>query len=73
MGLSCPSCGNTQHFQVKTLQTHVVEIDEDHVGISHEDRPVVLDLLCDECEEELDLQQSDAGVRDQIAYAVGAQ
>ena len=45
MVLSCPSCGNTQHFQVKTLQMHVVEIDENHLGISHEDRPVVLDQL----------------------------
>ena len=60
MGLSCPSCGNEQHFQVKTLQVHVVQVDGEHVGISHEDRPAVLEVLCDECEEELDLQPDGA-------------
>ena len=72
MGLSCPSCGNEQHFQVKTLQMHVVQVDGDHVGISQEDRPAVLEVLCDECEAELDLRQVEADVRAEVLHALGA-
>ena len=41
MGLSCPSCGNKQHFQVKTLQIHVVQVDGEHVGISQPATPSI--------------------------------
>jgi len=48
VGLTCPSCGNQKKFLVKTLQMHVVQLDEAHVEISEETRPAVFEVLCDE-------------------------
>ena len=31
MGLTCPNCGNTRNFLVKTLQMHVVQLDDSRV------------------------------------------
>ena len=53
MGLTCPSCGNEQSFQVKTLQMHVLHVDGEQVDLAEEGRPAVLELLCDECEAEI--------------------
>ena len=53
MGLTCPSCGNEQSFQVKTLQVHVVQVDGDQLGLAQESRPAVFEMLCDECETRL--------------------
>lgn len=73
MGLTCPSCGNEQSFQVKTLQVHVVQVDGDQVALAEEGRPAVLELLCDECEAELDLREADDAVRQEMLFALGAQ
>lgn len=73
MGLTCPSCGNERSFQVKTLQMHVVQVDGEHVGVSEESRPAVLEVLCDECESELDLREIDADVRREVLHSLGAQ
>ena len=48
--LTCPSCGNDQNFLVKTLQMHVVHLEDSRVEVSEEERPQVLEVLCDECE-----------------------
>ena len=50
VGLTCPSCGNDQNFLVKTLQMHVVHLEDSRVEVSEEERPQVLEVLCDECE-----------------------
>ena len=34
VGLTCPSCGNDQNFLVKTLQMHVVHLDDSRVEVS---------------------------------------
>ncbi len=72
MGLTCPGCGNEQKFQVKTLQMHIVQVDGDHIGVAEEDRPAVLEVLCDECEAELDLRQVDDEVRREVLHMLGA-
>ena len=72
MGLTCPSCGNEQKFQVKTLQMHIVQVDGEHVGVAEEGRPAVLEVLCDECEAELDLRQVDDAVRREVLHTLGA-
>src|SRR5262245_49224568 len=59
VALTCPSCGNDQNFLVKTLQMHVVHLDDSRVEVSEEGRPVVLELLCDECEVTLKLEDID--------------
>ena len=38
MGLTCPSCGNEENFQIKTLQMHLVQVDGEHVGVTQEGR-----------------------------------
>ena len=72
-GLICPSCGNDQTFQVKTLQMHIVQCDGEHVGVSEEGRPAVLEVLCDECESELDLRGVDADTRREVLHTLGAE
>ena len=39
--LTCPSCGNDQNFLVKTLQMHVVRLDDSRVDVSEEGRPAL--------------------------------
>ena len=73
MGLTCPSCANERSFQVKTLQMHVLHVDGEQVDLAEEGRPAVLELLCDECEAEIDLQGLDADIRREMLFTLGAQ
>ena len=50
LALTCANCGNDRNFQVKTVQMHVVHLEDDRVEVSDEGRPAVLEVLCDECE-----------------------
>ena len=70
--LTCPSCGNDQKFLVKTLQMHVVHLDNSRVEVSEEGRPAVLELLCDECETALSIDELEDGLRKELLLALGA-
>jgi 5-methylcytosine-specific restriction endonuclease McrA len=72
VGLTCPSCGNDQNFLVKTLQMHVVHIDDARVEVSEEGRPAVLEILCDECETALNIDDIDEGLRKELLLTLGA-
>ena len=72
VGLTCPSCGNDQNFQVKTLQMHVVHLDDSRVEVSDETRPAVLEVLCDECETALNFDEIEATLRREVLLTVGA-
>ena len=72
VGLTCSSCGNDQNFLVKTLQMHVVHLDESRVEVSEEGRPAVLEVLCDECENALQLEDMDQGIRKELMLTLGA-
>jgi len=72
MSLKCPSCGNERSFQVKTLQMHVIHVDEQQVDLAEEGRPAVLELMCDECEDELVLQDVSPELRREILLTLGA-
>ena len=72
VALTCASCGNDQNFLVKTLQMHVVHVDDSRVEVSDEDRPAVLEVLCDECENPLQLEDMDAGIRRELLLTLGA-
>ena len=55
MALMCPDCGNRKSFQVKTLQMHLLQVEE--TGLFDAETygdPAVLEVLCDECETEID-------------------
>jgi hypothetical protein len=73
MALTCPSCGNDRNFLVKTLQMHVVRLRDDaRVEANEEGRPAVIEVLCDECEKELDLADFDESVRNELKLTLGA-
>lgn len=72
VALTCPSCGNDQNFLVKTLQMHVVRLDDSRMDVSEEGRPAVLEVLCDECETALSLDEIDEAVRKELLLQLGA-
>ena len=72
VALTCPTCGNAQKFLVKTLQMHVVYIDGENIDTAEEGRPVVLEFLCDECENELNIDDLDNGFRKELFLTLGA-
>ena len=72
MSLACPSCGNERSFLVKTLQLHVVQLEDSRVEVSEESRPAVLEVLCDECETALDFQEFEDELRKEVLLTLGA-
>ena len=72
MALTCPNCGNTRNFLVKTLQMHVVQLDDSRVEVSEESKPGVIEVLCDECETALNFDEIDEAVRRELLLTLGA-
>jgi hypothetical protein len=72
MSLTCPNCSNSQTFLVKTLQAHVVHLQESHVDVSEESRPAVFEMLCDECDTAIGFDELDESLRREVLLALGA-
>lgn len=72
MALKCPSCGNEKNFLVKTLQMHVVHLEDSRVEVSEESRPAVLEVLCDECETAMNFDEVEDAVRREVLLTLGA-
>ena len=73
MALTCPNCGNDQNFLVKTLQMHVVQVRDDPAWRrTKKVRPAVIEVLCDECEKELNFADFDEDVRNEVLLTLGA-
>ncbi len=72
MGLTCLSCGNERSFLVKTLQMHVVQAGATELELTEQSRPAVFELLCDECETELDFGSLESDLRREMILLVGA-
>ena len=72
MVLTCKSCGNDKDFQVKTLQMHVVHLDDSRVEVSDETRPAVLEVLCDECETELKIEEIEENIRRELLLTISS-
>jgi hypothetical protein len=72
MALTCPSCGNDRTFLVKTLQIHVVRLEDTRVEVAEESRPAVLEVLCDECETALNFEEVEDTVRKEMLLTLGA-
>jgi RNase P subunit RPR2 len=70
--LTCPNCGNDRNFQVKTLQMHVVHLEDNRVEVSEESRPAVLEVLCDECESALKFEEFEDTLRKEVLLTIGA-
>ncbi|HEX4568633.1 MAG TPA: hypothetical protein VH138_18505, partial [Vicinamibacterales bacterium] len=72
MPFTCPSCGNTRSFLVKTLQMHVVRLDDSRVEVNEEGRPAIIEVLCDECETALKFEDFDDALRKEMLLTLGA-
>jgi len=72
VALTCPNCGNDKNFLVKSLQMHVVHLEDSRVEVSEESRPAVLEVLCDECDSALNLEDLDDTVRREVLLTIGA-
>jgi 5-methylcytosine-specific restriction endonuclease McrA len=72
MAFTCPSCGNSRSFLVKTLQMHVVHVEDARVDVAEESRPAVLEVLCDECETALPIEELGEDLRKEVLLTLGA-
>ena len=72
MALTCPNCGNSRNFLVKTLQMHVVHLEDSRVEVAEESRPAVLEVLCDECETALKFEEFEDALRREVLLTIGA-
>ena len=72
MPLTCPTCGNDKSFLVKTLQMHVVHLEDARVEVSEETKPAVFEVLCDECETALNFEEADDSLRKEVLLTLGA-
>jgi hypothetical protein len=73
LSLTCPSCGNTEKFLVKTLQMHLLRVADGQIQPPLEEgRPALMELLCDECESTLDLDAIDQALRRELMVTLGA-
>jgi len=57
---------------VKTLQMHVVHVDDSRVEVNDEGRPAVIEILCDECETALNFEEFEDAVRKEMLLTLGA-
>ena len=72
MPLTCPNCGNAENFLVKTLQMHLVRVDNGQIQPPQEEgRPALFELLCDECDGTLDLDALDETSRRDLLVTLG--
>jgi hypothetical protein len=72
MALTCPNCGNARNFLVKTLQMHVVRLEDARVDVTEESRPAVLEVLCDECDTALNFEDVEDVIRKEVLLTLGA-
>jgi hypothetical protein len=72
MALTCPNCGKARNFLVKTLQMHVVRLEDARVDVTEESRPAVLEVLCDECESALNFEEFEDTLRKEVLLTIGA-
>jgi hypothetical protein len=72
VALTCPNCGNTRNFLIKTLKADVVQIEGERVEVAEEGRPGVIECLCDECDTTLTFDEVEDGLRKEILLTLGA-
>jgi hypothetical protein len=73
LALTCPNCGNTETFLVKTLQMHLVRVSGGQLQPPQEEgRPAVVEVLCDECDATVNLDSLDEASRRELYESLGA-
>ena len=72
MSLTCPNCGNSENFLVKTLQMHLLRVADTQLQPPQEEgRPALVELLCDECDSSLDLENLDENIHRDLRLTLG--
>jgi hypothetical protein len=72
LALTCPNCGNTENFLVKTLQMHLLRVVDGQLQPPLEEgRPALVELLCDECDTTLDVDVLDEATRREVMLTLG--
>lgn len=73
MPLTCPSCGNTENFLVKTLQMLLLHVVDGQMQAPQEEgRPALVELLCDECDASVVIAALDDQARRDLLANLGA-
>jgi len=73
LSLTCPNCGNSENFLVKTLQMQLLRVSDGQLQPPQEEgRPALFELLCDECDSSLDLESLDEATRRDLLVTLGA-
>lgn len=71
--LTCPNCGNSENFLVKTLQMHLLRISDGQFQPPQEEgRPALVEVLCDECDATVDIDELEAAPRRELMGTLGA-
>lgn len=73
LALTCPNCGNSENFLVKTLQMYLLRVAESQLQPPQEEgRPALVEVLCDECDSTVDLDGLDEDTRRELHVTLGA-
>jgi hypothetical protein len=73
LALTCPNCGNSENFLVKTLQMHLLRVSDGQLQPPQEEgRPALVEVLCDECDSTVDLDALDEASRRELRVTLGA-
>jgi hypothetical protein len=73
LSLTCPNCGNSENFLVKTLQMQLLRVLDGQLQPPQEEgRPALVELLCDECDSTVDLDALDEDTRRELHVTLGA-
>jgi hypothetical protein len=73
LSLTCPNCGNSENFLVKTLQMQLLRVSDGQLQPPQEEgRPALFELLCDECDSSMDLDSLDEDTRRDLRVTLGA-
>jgi hypothetical protein len=72
LALTCPNCGNSENFLVKTLQMHLLRVADGQLQPPQEEgRPALVEVLCDECDSTVDLDALDEEARRELHVTLG--
>lgn len=70
--MTCPNCGNSENFLVKTLQMYLLRVADGSMQPPQEEgRPALFEVLCDECDSTIDLDTLDAPTRRDLMVSLG--
>jgi hypothetical protein len=70
--MTCPNCGNSENFLVKTLQRYLLRVADGQMQPPQEEgRPALFEVLCDECDSTIDLDVLDAATRRDLMVSLG--